>query len=616
MNPQEPTEPRPASPVAISRRTLFSGLAIGATTMISGCSFTSSPSNSTAGAATTTTFSSIESGSATASSAAPGGPSKDKVLLLALNFAIDSLDPHFVNDGSAVTGAGLLEGLVLQGVGGKDVIPAIAEKWEVSGDALTYTFHIRAEAAFSNGDPITAEDFEWTYRRLLTPTGAGGGGTNGTSSYLPSLGIKGALEYQAGTITDWSKVGIKAQSKQLLVIELTAPSASFLLGMSDASMAVLHQASVTKSATEWMKPENWVGSGPYVPTEWSPTSAMTMVAQPHYWDLANVDVGTVKLRVMEDSSTELLAYRNNEVDVTDNEVKSYAKDQALVDQTQSAPGASVIIYQTMFSRHPASRDARVRRALSMAIDRDTMAKIVPGTVPGPALVPDSVPGYDPSLAIAFDVEGAKKLLAEAGFAGGQGMPEIQLLDYKRRPESEALADMWKSNLGLNVSINIVDSGLIGDLRYKPFKEANLWGFSTTAFGGLPTFDNWVVNSWGPNIIPFFSLDADSADAYLAVQADDKLDGSAKTKQLNAITAAHASAEAKKFAADATAAAGIVDDAQRTAAFVAAAKQREALAYEIPILWDRLSYLVRPKVTGLKVRYAYNGFYYKELRIAG
>src|SRR5699024_7625709 len=134
-----------------------------------------------------------------------------------------------------------------------------------------YTFTMRSGAVWSNGDPVTAQDAEWSFQRLLSPTGASTNYAVGASSYLTGLGIKGATDHLSGTNEDWESVGISAPDEQTLVVELDAPNADFLLLMSHYSMLLVHPPSVEEDSEEWMLPENWVGNGAYVLESWEPT---------------------------------------------------------------------------------------------------------------------------------------------------------------------------------------------------------------------------------------------------------------------------------------------------------------------------------------------------------
>ncbi|HEY6740169.1 MAG TPA: ABC transporter substrate-binding protein, partial [Actinopolymorphaceae bacterium] len=150
------------------------------------------------------------------------GNGKGSAKQLRISFVpVEVLDPQVITNGMWLLTRGVQEGLVSQNEKGDDVIPATAEKWTISDDQLTYTFQIRESARWSNGDKVTAHDFERTYQRLFTPGGnAAGGTTTGANAYQASTGIKGAVEYLSGALTDWSKVGVKATSERELVLTL------------------------------------------------------------------------------------------------------------------------------------------------------------------------------------------------------------------------------------------------------------------------------------------------------------------------------------------------------------------------------------------------------------
>src|SRR5699024_6570017 len=153
--------------------------------------------------------------------AGPGGGSGEGTsLTIATTTTIDTLDPHYVGASQYILPSGLMEGLLLQDEEGTDVIPGLAESYEASEDELTFTFHLRQGLTWSNGDPLTSADALWSFERLLSPTGAGSGGTLGSTSYQPSMGIKGALDFQAGILDSFEDVGITAPDETTVVIEL------------------------------------------------------------------------------------------------------------------------------------------------------------------------------------------------------------------------------------------------------------------------------------------------------------------------------------------------------------------------------------------------------------
>ena len=153
--------------------------------------------------------------------------------------AFDQLDPQRVSDGAPVAGQNLLEGMVTPDAAGTGVVPATADTWTVSKDGTVYTFHIRSDAKWSNGTPVTAQDFEWTYKRLLTPSTSALDTLYGSSSYQTDLGIKNAANFQVGKVTDWSQVGVKALDPSHLQITLEKPNTNFLQGMAYTSMVPL-----------------------------------------------------------------------------------------------------------------------------------------------------------------------------------------------------------------------------------------------------------------------------------------------------------------------------------------------------------------------------------------
>src|SRR5699024_5775935 len=129
--------------------------------------------------------------------------------------------------------------------------------WDVSDDGLVYTFHMRSGATWSNGDPVTAEHVEWTYHRLLTPTGATVGAASGSTSYQLGLGITGASDFAAGTLADWEQVGVKALDDATVEITLDQLNPGFLMGMTHYSMVLLHPESLESKPKDWMQPENF-----------------------------------------------------------------------------------------------------------------------------------------------------------------------------------------------------------------------------------------------------------------------------------------------------------------------------------------------------------------------
>ncbi|WP_345528677.1 peptide ABC transporter substrate-binding protein [Nocardioides endophyticus] len=543
----------------------------------------------------------------------PDKESGAQVLKLAVGAPIDSLDPHFINNGGYVVPAGLLEGLVAQNDAGDDVVPAIATKWEQSADGLTYTFTLREDAKFSNGEPITAESVVSNYRRLLTPTGAGGGSVTNANSYQIGLGIKNASAYQTGALTDWADVGISAPDDSTVVISLDAPNPDFLLGMTNNSMLITDTAAIEANPKDWTKAENWVGSGAFTVKSWDPSTGMKLVPNKFYWDRDKVELDEVDIRVIQDPQAAILAYRNGELDVSPVSMDLISKDDKLLGETEKADGFAIDFLNVQYSQNPAAQDQRVRQALSYAIDRDKLAGVQVGTTTSNSLVPTRVEGWTDSMGVSvYDPDKAKQLLVEAGYPGGEGLPAVQVFDHRPRPVADAIVDMWKQ-IGVEAKVTIVDIGVWADTRWKVLDE-DLMGFYINSFGGIPTLNNWVYTYWGPDSTKQFSLAPADWNRYQEIQADEKLDGAKKSQMLDNILNTKSSEGAQEFADLVEQARQTVDPAERTALYVEAATLRESLALQIPLLEEPQAFLVDPTVKGVHVRTTIEGFYYKGVTV--
>src|SRR5262245_48476147 len=187
--------------------------------------------------------------------------------------------------------------------------PGVAEKWEISDDGKTYTFHLRENAKWSNGDPFTADDFVYSFRRAVDPQTA--------SEYAPILGvIKNADPINKGQEKDISKLGVEAVDPHTLKITLEAPTPYFLGLLAHTISYPVHKATVEKYGDQWTRPGNSVTNGAYMLKEWVPQSQVTLVKNPHYWDAANVKIDKVIYYPTEDGAEELKRFRAGEIDIT------------------------------------------------------------------------------------------------------------------------------------------------------------------------------------------------------------------------------------------------------------------------------------------------------------
>ncbi len=355
----------------------------------------------------------------------------------------------------------LFEGLVI--VHPKDLSPqpGVAERWEVSPDGKTYTFHLRQNAVWSNGDPVTAEDFVKSYERVLNGKFA--------APYAEMLFIlDGAEDYNSGKLTDFSKVGVKALGPKKLQLTLKAPASYFVSMLTHDAWYPVHMATIDKSGkryekgNRWTRPENIVSNGPFVLKEWKNQQEIVVTKNPKYWDANQVRLKEIHFYPIESNDAEERAFRGGQLHTT-NTVPTDKID------SYKAAGSSLRIepnYGTYFYRinvdktkekNPALLDARVRRALSMAINRDSLTKNVlrAGQSPAYSLTPPGPAGYRPRDVTKYDPDGARRLLSDAGFPGGKGIPKVSVLintseDHKK--VAEAIQQMWKKELGIDVEI--------------------------------------------------------------------------------------------------------------------------------------------------------------------
>lgn len=350
------------------------------------------------------------------------------------------------------------EGLVKYDPDGS-IVPALAESWAVSEDGLNYTFTLRADAKWSDGKPVTAGDFVYAWKRVLTPAS---GAMNAPMLYS----IVGAEEYFADQSTDG--VGITAVDEKTLSFTLKqrVPYMLQLLGYS--TFFPVREDIVTADPDGWTtKPETYIGTGPFKVTAMKFGESVVLEKNPEYYNAANVSLDKLTFRLIPDPATALAAYEAGDVDGIE------AVPAPEIPRLSSEDGNGFLIVPALGTTYaffnPSQKpldDVRVRKALSMAIDREEIVEFVLQSADQPAmgLVPPgmSIAGEDFTegretfgLAPAAVVEAAKALLAEAGYPDGAGFPDTVYATYSSPPIEkllEAIQQMWKKNLNIDVKI--------------------------------------------------------------------------------------------------------------------------------------------------------------------
>lgn len=347
----------------------------------------------------------------------------------------------------------LSEGLLVPSPDGP-VNSGVAEKWEVSADGLVYTFHLRADARWSDGIPVTAPDFVYSARRILSPKLA-------AAKAVHFLMVRGAASYHSGLVHDFGTVGIRARDARTLEIVLEHPDADFPAIVASGAWIPVQPAAIERHGriddrgTAWTRPGNFVGNGAFALVEWSPNHEIIVRASPSYWDAGSIHIQDIRFVAFDNGDSEERAFRAGQVDVTMavpfSKLASYADSKPRM--LRRVPLFETRYLSLNVHLHPLD-DLRVRRALALAIDRRALVEGVlkGGQRPAQSLVPPGLGGYQPATTIHEDPEMARRLLAEAGFPGGSGFPDLELTTWVNTPVLEAVQQMWKRELGIEMAI--------------------------------------------------------------------------------------------------------------------------------------------------------------------
>ena len=366
-----------------------------------------------------------------------------------------SLDPHIatgVPEHHIISS--LMEGLVHKDGETLEPRPGVAKSWVISADGRVYTFYLRQDARWSNGDLHNAHDYVWSWWRALQPAL----GNLYAYMYFP---IANAKAYYDGEISDFSQVGVKALDDYVLQVTLTEPIPYFLQLLDHYSTYPVHRATIEKfgtadqRGTRWTFEGNIVGNGAFKLKEWKINRRITVERNPHYWNAENVRLNQVVFYPTENVTTEERMFRAGQLHysgIPSDKIQAYSQSDDPSLRIQ--PYLGVYFYRLNVDK-PQLSDKRVRRALGMTINRDQLVSQITkgGQIPAYAITPPGTMGYYPESDLAFDPEGAKKLLAEAGYPNGEGFPTTEILyntSEGHRKIAVALQQMWKKHLNIDV----------------------------------------------------------------------------------------------------------------------------------------------------------------------
>ncbi len=364
-------------------------------------------------------------------------------------------------------------------------IPGAAESMEVSEDGLTYTFKLPADAQYSNGDPLTAQNFVYAFQRLADPE------TAGEYQTLLCGTIKGYSEYSAAacggqTITETleldletlrNNLGVRAVDDQTLEIQLENPAPYFPSMMALWIGAPVREEDVAAGEDWWYDPETYIGNGPFQLVEWEHDARAVWEANPN-WRLGPIKLERVEYNMINESQVAFQAYQSGELDiggVAAEDLATVQADPQLSQQVIEVPGSCTFYLGFNNTKAPFD-NKQVRQAFAQAIDREAWVRdVLQGQgSPTQTFIPPGFPGYEETDQWSYNPEAARQALADAGFANGQGLPEIKLTfssSARNQVRYEWLASQFRENLGIDVVLDPVDptayTALTKDLATTP-----------------------------------------------------------------------------------------------------------------------------------------------------
>ncbi|MEE1130039.1 MAG: peptide ABC transporter substrate-binding protein [Caryophanon sp.] len=380
----------------------------------------------------------------------------DKELNLVVASEPPSLHPQLATDTTSSTiMSSTHEGLMTLEDG--KPVAGVAESYKMSDDQLTYTFKLR-DAKWSNGEPVTAEDFAYAWEFALNPANA--------SEYATILySIKGAEAYNLGTTTSFEEVGVKVIDPKTLEVTLESPTPYFLELTAFKTLYPIHKATAEANPKWYTEADTYVGNGAFVLSQWQHAGSMTLEKNPEYWDADNVKLAKVNIEMVESETTQMTKFESGEIDFLGTSYGKISLDA--IERLQSEGSLNIVDYSGIYwykfnTTDEVMKNANIRKALTLAIDREGLIKNVTKGEEQPAfgMVPNGVEGFgdDAGFFKDADYEGAKAAL-DAGLKelGLSDASELNLkLSFNTSDAHAVIAQYiqegWSKNLGITVTL--------------------------------------------------------------------------------------------------------------------------------------------------------------------
>ncbi len=355
----------------------------------------------------------------------------------------------------------LFEGLVDFAPDGRTIRPGAAERWDLSPDGRTYTFHLRPGLKWNNGDPLTSADFLYSFRRLIEPK-------LGSELAIYADWVAGAQDYREEKTHDFSAVGLRAPDPQTFEMTLRERAPFWLALIAQNPFYPVHRATIEKHDAyirregNWTRPGSLVSNGPFVLKEWRVNDAVVVEKNPLYWDAASVRLKQAVFHPIDNADTEERAFRGGLLHATrylpTSKIDGYRKDSPAL--LHADPYTSTKFIEINVARPPFD-NLHVRRAFALAVDRASLVRDVRrdgSRVADSLCVPGSgpLPGYTPRVRLVMDPAAARAELAEAGFPKGLAFPSVSLNFATSHQGDQALVEamqaMWQKELGVHVDL--------------------------------------------------------------------------------------------------------------------------------------------------------------------
>ncbi|KIL35007.1 peptide-binding protein [Cohnella kolymensis] len=508
--------------------------------ILSACS-SNNKSESSPTASSSASVTPSASNSPSASSTSDNQLAAEQVFRMNLHSEPPTLDPGMAQDNVSGTVLNtIFEGLTRVDKDGK-VIPGMATEWKISDDNLTYTFTLRDGIKWSTGDPVTAHDFEFAWTRTLDPA------KETPAPYAYQLYyLKNAEEYNTKKITDLSQVGVKAQDDKTLVVQLKSPTAYFLNLLSFYTYYPVSKTAVEKNANFHTEAATLPTNGPFLLSEWKHNESITLKKNPDYYAADEIKLNEIRMAMVIDPNTEISMYDTDELDWAGRPVGEIPVDlipslKANADANLQIKGIASTYYYLFNNTKPPFNNLKIRQAFSMAIDRQAIIDNVTHGEQKPAygFVPYGINGAEkqfreeyPDSYFTEDVEKAKQLLAE-GLAEAKmtALPKIELIHNESEGHKKiatAIVDMWKKNLGVDVTVQSQEFGVFltnrTNLNYQVARAG--WGAD---YNDPMTFVDMFVTKGGNNDAGYANPEYDA----LVKKAGETLDQKVRMESLSA-----------------------------------------------------------------------------------